>query len=224
MLGLVRLLRPLPVLGLLLLPAVAGASSACAYWDADGVLHVSNASADPRCRKKVKLDAGLYRAPAAAGRGANGGAGAERNPLAGRGPRRVSDPALREHIREAAVRYSLPEALIEAVMAVESNFNPTAVSHKGAAGLMQLMPMTAKEMFVVDLWNPRENIQGGARYLRVLANQYEGDLTKTLAAYNAGPDAVRRAGEKIPDIPETREYVRRVLGHYERLKARGDEG
>jgi len=223
MLGLVRLLRPLPVLGLLLLlPAVAGAGSACAYWDADGVLHVSNASADPRCRKKVNLDAGLYRpATAKPGRKANG---TERGQGTARGPARVSDPALREHIREAAARYSLPEALIEAVMAVESNFNPTAVSHKGAAGLMQLMPMTAKEMYVFDLWNPKENIQGGARYLRVLANQYDGDLTKTLAAYNAGPDAVRRAGEKIPDIPETREYVRRVLGHYERLKARGDEG
>ncbi len=104
-------------------------------------------------------------------------------------------------------------------MAVESNFDPAAVSEKGAMGLMQLMPMTAREMFVQDPFDPAQNIEGGARYLRILANQYGGDPLKTLAAYNAGPDAVRRAGEDVPNIPETRAYVRRVLDLYRAYKA-----
>jgi soluble lytic murein transglycosylase-like protein len=104
-------------------------------------------------------------------------------------------------------------------MAVESNYNARAVSEKGAVGLMQLMPGTAKDMYVYDVWDPAQNIDGGARYLRLLANQYGGDLMRTLAAYNAGPDAVRRSGGKIPDIPETREYVRKVLALYQDFKA-----
>ena len=110
-------------------------------------------------------------------------------------------------------------ALLRAVMAVESNYNARAVSEKGAVGLMQLMPGTAKDMYVYDVWDPAQNIDGGARYLRLLANQYGGDLMRTLAAYNAGPDAVRRSGGKIPDIPETREYVRKVVALYEAYKA-----
>ena len=104
-------------------------------------------------------------------------------------------------------------------MAAESAFNPRAVSRRGALGLMQLMPDTARELSVGDVFDPKQNIDGGARYLRVLANQYGGDLMRTLAAYNAGPDAVRRAGGKIPDIPETREYVRKVLALYQDFKA-----
>ena len=104
-------------------------------------------------------------------------------------------------------------------MSVESNFDHRAVSEKGAMGLMQLMPGTAKEMYVSDAWDPSQNIEGGARYLRILANQYQGDLVKTLAAYNAGPEAVRRAGGEVPNIPETREYVRKVVALYEAYKA-----
>ena len=106
-----------------------------------------------------------------------------------------------------------------AVMAVESNFDPRAVSEKGAMGLMQLMPVTAREMFVSDPFDPAQNIEGGARYLRVLANQYAGDPLRTLAAYNAGPDAVRRAGGDVPDIPETRAYVRRVVDLWNAYKS-----
>jgi soluble lytic murein transglycosylase-like protein len=90
-------------------------------------------------------------------------------------------------------------------------------------GLMQLMPDTARMMYVRDVWSPEENIDGGARYLRVLANQYGGDLIKTLAAYNAGPEAVKRAGG-VPSYPETQEYVRKVLGIYEQLKSRNARG
>jgi soluble lytic murein transglycosylase-like protein len=104
-------------------------------------------------------------------------------------------------------------------MAVESNFDQRALSEKGAMGLMQLMPATARDMFVADAWDPVQNIEGGARYLRVLANQYEGDMVKTLAAYNAGPEAVRRSGGAVPNIPETREYVRKVVALYQTFKA-----
>ena len=122
-------------------------------------------------------------------------------------------------MRAAAAKYALPEELLLAVMAVESNFDPRALSEKGAVGLMQLMPGTAKDMYVYDAWAPEQNIDGGARYLRVLANMYGGDLVKTLAAYNAGPDAVRRAGDTVPNIPETREYVRKVVALYQAFKA-----
>ena len=104
-------------------------------------------------------------------------------------------------------------------MAVESNFDHRALSEKGAMGLMQLMPATAKDMYVSDAWDPLQNIEGGARYLRILANQYEGDMVKTVAAYNAGPEAVRRAGGGIPNIPETQEYVRKVVALYQAYKA-----
>jgi soluble lytic murein transglycosylase-like protein len=121
------------------------------------------------------------------------------------------------------VKYHLSEDLLHAVMFVESGYRPTAVSVKGAVGLMQLMPSTAKDMYVRNIWSPRDNIEGGARYLRTLANKYQGDLTKTLAAYNAGPDAVKRAGG-VPSYPETVEYVRRVLNLYDRLRARSASG
>jgi len=135
----------------------------------------------------------------------------------------LAPTAYLDHVRRAAEIYKLPEELLHAVMAVESGFNPEAMSNKGAAGLMQLMPGTAKDMYVRDVWNPSQNIDGGARYLRVLANQYQGDLKKTLAAYNAGPEAVRRAGG-VPSIQETQDYVRKVLAIYERLKSRNAKG
>ena len=116
-------------------------------------------------------------------------------------------------IDKAAEFYRLPEPFIRAVMRVESDFNPTVVSHAGASGLMQLMPKTARAMGVSDVFNPRQNILGGARYLRVLANRYDGDMVLTLAAYNAGEGAVDKYGG-IPPYKETQRYVRRVLKHY----------
>ena len=130
----------------------------------------------------------------------------------------LAPTAYREHVKAAAQRYHLDTELLHAVMAVESGFRQDAVSEKGAVGLMQLMPDTARDMYVRDRWSPEENIQGGARYLHILANQYKGDLRLTLAAYNAGPEAVKRAGG-VPRIPETQEYVQRVLGIYQRLKS-----
>jgi soluble lytic murein transglycosylase-like protein len=119
------------------------------------------------------------------------------------------------HVRQAASRYDLPAALIKAVMAAESAFNPRAVSRRGALGLMQLMPATARELELTDVFDPAQNIDGGARYLRRLWTQYDGDLYRTLSAYNAGPDAVRKARGPIPRIAETQDYVRRVLALYQ---------
>jgi soluble lytic murein transglycosylase-like protein len=189
-------------------PAQAG--DLYTYVDADGVLNVTNVPTDPRYKKVRRTSevAGLYRTSAPVAEGA------ETHPAP---PRRLEGYV--EHVRGAARKYKLPEALILAVMAVESNFDPRALSDKGAMGLMQLMPTTARDLFVEDAWDPAQNIEGGARYLRLLANQYSGDMVKTLAAYNAGPDAVRRAGEAVPDIPETREYVRKVVALYQAFKA-----
>lgn len=116
-------------------------------------------------------------------------------------------------ITEAAQLYQLPHSFIRAVMHVESNFNPTVVSRAGAMGLMQLMPRTARSMGVSDPFDVRQNILGGARYLRILANHFKGDLILTVAAYNAGEGAVQKYNG-IPPYQETQRYVRRVLKHY----------
>ncbi|QQR90618.1 MAG: lytic transglycosylase domain-containing protein [Myxococcales bacterium] len=118
-----------------------------------------------------------------------------------------------QYISEAAMFYRLPESFIRAVMTVESNFHFDVVSHAGAMGLMQLMPGTASRMGVRDPFKPRQNILGGARYLRILANQFNGDMVLTIAAYNAGENAVLKYGG-IPPYEETRRYVNRVLVHY----------
>lgn len=121
-------------------------------------------------------------------------------------------------IHHAATLYQLPEALVRAVIMVESNFDPRAVSHAGAQGLMQLMPETASRMEVRDSFDPRENIFGGVRYLRILANLFNGDLELTIAGYNAGEGAVMRHGG-IPPYEETQDYVVKVLTYYRRFAA-----
>lgn len=122
------------------------------------------------------------------------------------------------HIKEAAQLYQLPSAYIRAVVRVESDFVHTAVSRAGAQGLMQLMPATARSMGVTDSFDPRQNILGGSRYLRVLANRFDGDLVLTTAAYNAGGGAVQRYGG-VPPFNETQRYVKRVLEHYQRYRS-----
>lgn len=124
------------------------------------------------------------------------------------------------HIREAATLYQLPEHFLRAVMRVESDFTPDVVSHAGAMGLMQLMPRTALAMGVRNPFDPRENILGGARFLRVLANKFNGDLLLTIAAYNAGEGAVTRY-RGVPPYAETRRYVRNVLRFYYAFRASG---
>jgi len=123
-----------------------------------------------------------------------------------------------QHIRDAATLYQIPEELVRAVIKVESDFDPRAVSPANAHGLMQLIPPTAERMMVTDIFDPRQNIYGGVRYLRVLANMFNGDIQLTVAAYNAGEGAVIRHGG-IPPYPETQDYVRRVLGYYRYYRA-----
>ena len=118
-----------------------------------------------------------------------------------------------EQIDKIGVRYQVDPNLIKAVIRAESSFNRYAVSSQGAKGLMQLMPETAREMKVDDPFNPNQNIEGGTRYLRTLMDTFNGNLTLTLAAYNAGPTLVKRVN-RIPRIPETINYVKRVLSHY----------
>jgi soluble lytic murein transglycosylase-like protein len=202
-----RPLTPWLILAALLAAPAARAGEVYSYVDSDGVINITNVPTDARYKRvRTSEVAGLYRPQPPGGE-------ARTLPLSKR--REAFDP----HVKGAAEKYRLPAALILAVMAVESNFDPRALSDKGAMGLMQLMPATARELYVADAWDPAQNIEGGARYLRLLANQYAGDLVKTLAAYNAGPEAVRRAGEAVPDIPETREYVRKVVALYGALKA-----
>lgn len=190
------------------------------YTDEDGVVHFTNIP--PRGRRGVRVavrtpEVDPDEAPRASGRSSSGttGSGAERDTSPERYHRYDA------FITEAAALYTLPEAFIRAVIRVESDYNPGAVSHAGAEGMMQLMPATAARMGVLDSFDPRQNILGGARYLRVLANTFEGDLILTIAAYNAGEGAVIRH-EGIPPYDETRRYVERVLGWYYRYLS--DEG
>ncbi len=134
--------------------------------------------------------------------------------------------AVKQHLRTAADANQLDMALLQAVIHTESRFNPSAVSPKGAVGLMQVMPATAQRYGVSNdqsgtvsakLTDPKTNIQTGARYLRDLVNMFPGQLELAVAAYNAGEGAVQRAGNKIPNYRETQNYVRSVMALYQRL-------
>jgi soluble lytic murein transglycosylase-like protein len=116
------------------------------------------------------------------------------------------EPLIQEHANRQALR---PE-LVRAVIQVESGFNPRALSPKGAMGLMQLMPATARTLGVNNPWDPAQNIRGGTDYLRRLLDEYDGNEELALAAYNAGSGAVTKYGRRIPPYRETRDYVRKV--------------
>lgn len=133
---------------------------------------------------------------------------------AGTGKAQIIPAELQAIIREAAQAMALPEHLIQALIKVESNFSPVAVSPKGAMGLMQLMPGTAADLGVNDPFCPRQNILGGCRYLRMLLNYFNDSLPLALAAYNAGHQRVVNAGHRIPAIKETQEFVTHVLERY----------
>lgn len=121
-------------------------------------------------------------------------------------------------IDKAAQRYNVPPALIAGVIKQESNFNNNVVSYAGAKGLMQLMPGTAKFLGVKDSFDPEQNIMGGAKYLRQMLDQFDGDVKLSLAAYNAGPGNVRKFGG-IPPFRETQNYVTKVLNNFDTFKA-----
>jgi soluble lytic murein transglycosylase-like protein len=169
----------------------------------NGEIHYTNVrTAGARCRVIIRGDAaGPERRQARA----------DRVPARDRSPDRYS--RYDAYIREASVLYQIPEAFIRAVMRVESDYDPNVVSSAGAMGLMQMMPATAARMGVQSPFDPRQSILGGTRYLRILANQFNGDLVLTIAAYNAGEGAVIRHGG-VPPYEETRRYVQNVLRWY----------
>lgn len=174
------------------------------YVDANGVVHFTNAP--QYTGKPSKQSWSFYRKEI-------GAAGS-----------RSSSPQIhsyRDIIRQNARVYRLEEALVKAVIKAESNYNPQSVSNKGAQGLMQLIPETARLMNVGDPFNPAENIRGGSNYLRLMLDQFNGNLDLALAAYNAGPNAVQRHGG-IPPYTETRNYVQRVRRYLEQYRRSGD--
>jgi soluble lytic murein transglycosylase-like protein len=131
-------------------------------------------------------------------------------------PVTTSDPSqFDELINNSSERYGVDPALVRAVVKAESNFNQAARSPKGAQGLMQLMPDTARLYNIANAYDPIENIEGGVQHLRLLIDRYRGNLQLALAAYNAGIQAVEKYGG-IPPFTETREYVKRVLSFHQR--------
>ena len=123
-------------------------------------------------------------------------------------------------IQTAASSHGVESALVHAVITAESGYNPNAVSRKGATGLMQLMPDTAKRYGVSNMFDPVENIHGGVRYLRDLLVMFNGNVELAVAGYNAGENAVIRHGNRIPPYAETVHYVPKVIGIYQRFRAR----
>ncbi len=122
----------------------------------------------------------------------------------------VADQGLATIITREAARHGVRPELVRAIIQVESAFDPRARSPKGAMGLMQLMPATASDLRVADPYDPEQNIRGGVAYLRQLLDRYDGNEELALAAYNAGPEAVARHGNRVPPFRETRTYLRRV--------------
>jgi soluble lytic murein transglycosylase len=179
------------LLGLLLFPSV-GLGDVYMYRDQNGVINFTNVPSHGGYRRVLR-------------EGKNGPAAVA-----------VSGD-YDEVIRSASDRHSIDADLVRAVIKAESDFNSQARSSKGAMGLMQLMPDTARLYNVLNAYDPVDNIEGGVRHLRMLLERYQGDLRLSLAAYNAGSGAVERFGG-IPPYIETREYVRRVLRFYEAFR------
>jgi soluble lytic murein transglycosylase-like protein len=178
-----------------LAPATANAQI-YAWRDANGTLVLSD--------RKIEEPAAVYDVPAD---------GRTSAPPAYRTTKQISasdTSPFEPYLQEFAARESLRPELVRAVIQVESAYNPRATSPKGAMGLMQLMPQTARELGVRNPYDPRENIRGGTRYLRQLLDKYDGNEQLALAAYNAGAGAVDKYGGQVPPYRETREYVQKV--------------
>ncbi len=206
----------LSVLLLALAAPSPGEAAMYAYVDARGVCHYTNVPGDGRYKLKE--------------RGMRKGAGSAEDRLLRTISRHASSKGFRmgerqrmlyqtapytlnRYIHLAADTHKVDPLLIKAVIKAESNFDPRAISSKGAQGLMQLMPGTARYLQVADPFDPSQNIDGGVRYLRYLLDNYDGNIALSLAAYNAGPANVAKNGT-LPRFPETRAYVAKVLEHY----------
>jgi len=188
-------LRCLFVVFVLLWPAV-GKADIYRYVDPEGVVHFSNIKHNKKYILYMKEGSTSSPRPAQGRR-----AGYDRNSW------------LSEYIQHYCEVHGMSPALVHAIIKAESDGRRTAVSSKGAQGMMQLMPFTARQMNVKDPFDPIENVEGGIRYLKELLIAFDGNITNAVAAYNAGPNAVRRHGG-IPPYKETREYVKRVLRLY----------
>ena len=205
-----RIARTAAALTVLAMPVQAGADI-YKYTDADGVVHFTNTpDGDKRWRVYI-----------------HGNGSGRATPAPGVVPVPPSDHDIARYTRyddwihAAAALYQIPEQLVRAIIRCESDYDPRAVSVSGARGLMQLMPDTASLMQVRDIDDPRENIFGGVRLLRILANEFNGDLELTVAAYNAGDGAVIRSGG-IPPYAQTRDYVVNVTRFYRRYRSMPD--
>ena len=185
------------ILSFLLWPAVSGADI-YRYVDREGVIHYSNTQPDEKF--SLYLREGPKAAPPAPASALPGASW------------------MTGYVDRFSRANDLPPALVHAIIKAESNGQRKAVSRKGAMGVMQLMPFTSKRMRVADPFDPIENIEGGIKYIKELLVAFEGDLTNTIAAYNAGPAAVRKYGG-VPPYQETRLYVRRVMDLYRQYSA-----
>lgn len=207
----------LAIASAVLLAPLTAAADIYQWTDADGVVHFTN---KPTGNPTAKV---YLKGSQSAAVGPSGAVSTTPNVRPGVTPwaPQDRDPSrytrYDETIRHAAMLYQIPEPLIRAIIKCESDYDPRAVSPAGARGLMQLMPETAERMQVKDINDPRENIYGGVRYLRILANLFNGDLELTVAGYNAGEQAViNYAG--IPPYAETRGYVVKVTKYYRRYR------
>jgi soluble lytic murein transglycosylase-like protein len=180
--------------------AAASAANIYSFRDENGVVHFSNL---PHLDTRYKL---VYRIPTAASM--------RPNAWSPNGPSSVDIARYVPMIASAAKTHGMDPKLIHAVIRAESGYNADAVSPKGAIGLMQLIPATAQRYGVTNLSDPVQNIVGGTRYLRDLLKMFNGNIELALAGYNAGENAVIRAGNRIPPYPETRAYVPKVMGLY----------
>jgi len=130
----------------------------------------------------------------------------------------TGDATVDSYILESAKRNLVDPLLVYSIMHQESTFKPRAMSNKGARGLMQLMPGTAARFGVTSIWDPKQNIEGGTRYMRFLLDKFEGDVKLALAGYNAGEGAVMKYGYRVPPYSETQEYVRRISRRYDLIR------
>lgn len=202
------------------MPAALAWADVYSYTDRDGVVHFTNIPPKRGKGGKGKWKKVLVSEPdkgskAAAARGSCDRC--DRIPARDRSPERFT--RYDAFIHEAAELYKIPVPLIRAVIKTESDYDPRVVSSMNAKGLMQLMPDVESDMGVTDVFDPRDNILGGTRLLRVLANRYDGDLTLTIAAYHAGMGSLAKYGNTVPPYARTREYLERVLTRYHEYKA-----